>query len=210
MDKYKTTIATWNNIAKRYEEVFMNFELYDDSYNTFCNSIVKQNPSILEVGCGPGNITKYISQKRPDFTILATDVAPNMLTLAKQNVPTATFKKLDARHLSQLKTTFNGIICGFCLPYLNKKDCIGFLKDSYALLESKGLLYFSIIEGDYNDSYYQTGSTGDQVFVHYYNEAFVKEQLITLGFKDLQIIKKPFVTSQGETQVHLVILAKKK
>jgi len=209
MNKYKTTINTWNNIAKRYEEVFMDFDLYNDTYAIFCESITQTNPSILEVGCGPGNITKHILQKRPDFTILATDIAPNMLTLAKQNVPKATFKKLDARHLSQLKTTFDGIICGFCLPYLNKEDCITFLNECHTHLAPNGLLYFSVIKGDYNDSYYQTGSTGDQVYVHYYSETFVKKQLTALGFKDLQIIKKSYATSQGESQVHLVVMAKK-
>jgi len=209
MNKYKTTITTWNKIAKRYEEVFMDFDLYNDSYDEFCNSIVKKSPSILEVGCGPGNITKYISQKRPDFNILATDVAPNMLALAKHNAPSISIKELNARHMSRLKTTYNGIICGFCLPYLNKEDCITFLKDCYALLKLKGVLYFSVIEGDYKKSYYQTGSTGDQVFVHYYSEAFFKEHLAGIGFKDLRICKKPYETSQGEIQVHLVLIVTK-
>jgi ubiquinone/menaquinone biosynthesis C-methylase UbiE len=209
MNKYETTITTWNRIAKLYQDTFMDLELYNDTYNAFCDGISKQDPNILEVGCGPGNITKYLLQQRPDFKILVTDVAPNMLALAKKNIPQATFKALDARNISQITETFEGIMCGFCLPYLNKEDCLKFLQDSYNLLNKDGLLYLSVLEGDYNDSSYQKGSSGDTMFVHYYNEAFFKEQLIALGFKDLQIFKKAYTASQGDAQVHLIIVGRK-
>lgn len=209
MNKYKTTITTWNKIAKRYEDVFMDFDLYNDTYEAFCNGIETPNPSILEVGCGPANSTKYLLKQRSDFKVLATDVAPNMLALAKQNLPDVAFQLLDALNISQLKSSFDGIFCGFCLPYLNKEDCMAFLIDSHALLNPNGLLYFSVIEGDYNNSGYQTRSTGDTMFVHYYREAFFKDQLINLGFQDLHIFKKSYTTNQGEAQVHLVFMGKR-
>ncbi|WP_438426090.1 hypothetical protein [Aquimarina macrocephali] len=47
----------------------MNLEMYHDTFDLFCKSIKKDNAEVLELGFGPGNITKYILQKRPDFNI---------------------------------------------------------------------------------------------------------------------------------------------
>ena len=89
MDNYQETFETWNKLASLYQDKFMDLELYNESYDAFCNSIAKENANILEIGCGPGNITKYLLLKRPNYQIYGIDVAPNMIELARQNNPTA-------------------------------------------------------------------------------------------------------------------------
>jgi 2-polyprenyl-3-methyl-5-hydroxy-6-metoxy-1,4-benzoquinol methylase len=59
MDRYKETFATWNKIASIYQDKFMELELYNDTYDFICSSIDKPKAKLLEIGCGPGNITKY-------------------------------------------------------------------------------------------------------------------------------------------------------
>jgi trans-aconitate methyltransferase len=89
VDRYKETFDTWNKVARLYQEKFMDLDLYDDTYDTFCDEVNIENATILEIGCGPGNITKYILNKRPDFIIDGIDISPNMIELAKTNNPTA-------------------------------------------------------------------------------------------------------------------------
>lgn len=113
MDNYQITFQTWNKIADLYQEKFMDLDLYNDSYDLFCKQIKVHQAHILEIGCGPGNITKYLLEKRPDFQLLGTDIAPNMIVLAKKNNPTAEFQVMDARHIHQLSQKYDGIICGF-------------------------------------------------------------------------------------------------
>src|SRR5690606_4608879 len=98
---------------------------------------------------GPGNITRYLLAKRPDFTIDAIDIAPNMIELAKQNNPTANFEVMDCRGIAGISKKYDGIICGFCMPYLSKSDCGQLIADSANLLKDNGILYFSTIEGNY-------------------------------------------------------------
>ena len=83
VDTYKETFDTWNKVAKLYQEKFMDLDLYDDTYDTFCAELPIENATILEIGCGPGNITKYLLNKRPDFRIEGIDISPNMIELAK-------------------------------------------------------------------------------------------------------------------------------
>ncbi len=122
MDNYQETFETWNKLASLYQDKFMDLELYNESYDAFCNSIAKDNAKILEIGCGPGNITKYLLSKRPNYQIYGIDVAPNMIELARENNPTARFDVMDCRNISEINQDFDGIVCGFCLPYLSEGD----------------------------------------------------------------------------------------
>ena len=86
MNEYEETFQTWNKIADLYQEKFMNLEIYYDTYKKFCDLVEIENAAILEIGCGPGNITKQMLSIRPDLEILGIDYAPKMIELASKNV----------------------------------------------------------------------------------------------------------------------------
>lgn len=161
MDSYKETFETWNKVASLYQDKFMNLDLYNESYDFICNTIVNDKSRLLEIGCGPGNITKYLLKKRPDFNISGIDVAPNMIELAIKNYPMADFSVLDVRQIDELNTKFDGINCGFCLPYLSQSDSEKLISDSYNLLSKNGLIYISFVEGESSILGFKVGSSGD-------------------------------------------------
>lgn len=209
LDPYQITIDTWNKIAKVYEEKFMDLKIYNESYDFFCNAFPALNSSLLEIGCGPGNITKYIIEKNPSLQILATDVAPNMIRLAKENAPEADFKILDARSLDAIKKTFDGIMVGFCLPYLSQEDVNQLIKTSSTLLNDNGILYLSTIEGKVEDSGYEEGSTGGKAFVYYHDFLYLKNLLNDNKFEIIYNEKIPYQKTDGSTQQHLIIISQK-
>ena len=106
MDRYKETFETWNKVASLYQDKFMDLDLYNNTYDFICNSITRKNARILEIGCGPGNITKYLLSKRPDFDIYGIDIAPKMIELAKKNNPSASFEIMDIRQIDEIKTKY--------------------------------------------------------------------------------------------------------
>ncbi len=97
-NKYDITHNTWNKLGDLYQEHFMDLDIYNSSYDSFCQ-ILPEGAEVLELGCGPGNITRYLTKLRPDLQITATDVAPNMVALAEKNVPSAKYEVLDVRRL---------------------------------------------------------------------------------------------------------------
>ncbi len=209
MDRYKETSETWNKISSLYQDKFMELDIYNETYTIVCNSITKKNAKLLDIGCGPGNITKYLLSARPDFDILGIDSAPTMIELAKKNNPTANFAIMDMRHIDGLTTTFDGIICGFCLPYLSYDDSYKFITDCYNVLNDDGLLYISFVEGDPNKSDFQVGSTGDRVYFYFYNLNELCVQLTENHFGDLRILKIPYTRKEKNTEIHTIIIAKK-
>lgn len=205
MDNYKTNFKTWNKIASIYENKFMDVDLYNDTYTIFCNLITTPKPTIFEIGCGPGNITKHLLLQKPNFKIKGIDIAPNMVKLAKANNPTAQFKTMDCRKINTITTKFDAIMCGFCMPYLSKTDCAKLIKNCAFLLNTNGLFYFSTIKGNYKQSGFKVGSTGDKCYVYYHQQNFFKEVLKQNNFKVKALIKKTYQT----TETHLVYIVQK-
>lgn len=160
MARHDEIRQTWNKVASLYEEKFMHLHLYDESYDYICKSISNQGSTILEIGCGPGNISKYLVSRRPDFDIYGIDNATNMIDLARKNNPSAKFDVMDCRSIDGLKSKYDGIVCGFCLPYLSELESHKLIVDSYSLVNTNVLLYISFIDGARSKSGYQTVAVG--------------------------------------------------
>lgn len=209
MDKYKETFETWNKIANLYQEKFMDMDLYNDTYDYICKNMEKTKAKILEIGCGPGNITKYILSQRSDFDIFGIDIAENMVELAKQNNPTAQFAVMDCREINKLETKFDGIVGGFCLPYLSETESKELITNAYDLLNDGGLLYLSFVEGDPKKSEYKVGS-GGRVFFNYHDLDKLKSELLAFNFEELKTFKVKYKISETGFDIHTILIAKKK
>ncbi len=209
MDTYKETFDTWNKVAKLYQGKFMDLDLYDDTYDAFCEEVNIENATILEIGCGPGNIAKYLLNKRPDFKIEGIDISPNMLELAKINNPTADFKVMDCREIDKLPSKFNGIVCGFCFPYLSKFDSSKLIRDCANLLKENGILYISFVEGDYLKSGFQIGSSGDRTYFYFHTFDNLTKELEDSNFDTIKLIHKNYKRDSAVEEIHTVIIARK-
>lgn len=209
MDKNKMAVALFDKLAHGYQEKYMDVALYHDTLDWFCENLPTPNATILELACGPGNITKYLLEQRPDFKILGTDLAPKMIELAAINNPTAQFQLLDCRKLAHQKMRYDGIVCGFCLPYLEKQEVLRLILDASATLTNGGMLYLSTMEDDYEKSGLRKGSTADEIYMHYYPKTFLVEALQHAGFKILKEKRQEFPEKDGSQTVDLILIAQK-
>jgi ubiquinone/menaquinone biosynthesis C-methylase UbiE len=209
MDKTEAAKSIFNKYAKAYQEQFMDISRYHDTLDHFCELIVKPDAHILDIACGPGNITKYLLQKKPHCQLLGIDIAPNMIELAQKNNPTAKFSILDARMINQLESQYDGIVCGFGLPYLAKEEATQMIKDAADLLLPKGLLYLSTIDGNYEQSGWKSSSSGKSgaTYTYYYNDNLLSDILKECGFTPQESWHKSYLNGKGEEVVDLVMLS---
>jgi len=208
MDRYKETFDTWNNIASLYQDKFMDMDLYNSTYDSICNAVTKSGANLLEIGCGPGNITKYLLSQRPDFDILGIDIAPKMIELAKLNNPTAQFAVMDTRQINKLESTYDAIVAGFCLPYLSPEETGKLISNAGNLLNDHGLIYLSFVEGDPAQSGYKSGS-GGRVYFNFHDLDVLKSQLTREQFGEIEISRVNYKTSETEWDIHTILTAKK-
>jgi 2-polyprenyl-3-methyl-5-hydroxy-6-metoxy-1,4-benzoquinol methylase len=210
MDNNKMAVDVFDKRAEVYQEKYMDTSLYHDTFDIFCQSITKEQASILDIACGPGNITQYLLSKRPDFKILGIDLAPKMIELAKQNNPEANFKILDGRSIKELNTRYDGIICGFGLPYFTKEEAIQLINDAAEILKDCGVLYLSTMEDDgMNKSGYQTSSSGDKMYIHYHQEDYLLQAIEDNRLEIVTVQHKDIANADGTRSTDLIIIAKK-
>lgn len=209
MDQYKETFDTWNKIASLYEEKFMKLDLYNESYDLFCKLLNKENAGIFEIGCGPGNIAQYLLSKHPGFDLFGIDVAPNMIELAQKNNPSAKFSVMDCRKIDSIQSTFDGVICGFCLPYLSEEEAVKLVKDAYQLLNADGIIYLSFVDGATDQSGYKTGSGGNRVYFYYHQTGKLEKILTEHGFTDVQYLKVQYSNTGTVDDIHTILIARK-
>lgn len=209
MDKTKIAVDVFNLRAVGYQEKYMDVSLYHNTLDIFLDNIHKPDAEILELACGPGNITRYMLDKRPSLKILATDLAPNMLELAMANNPGAVFQLLDCRNIAGINKKFDAIMCGFCLPYLSKEDTIQLINDASQLLLPGGILYLSTMEGDYSTSAWQTSSSGDKLFQYYHEAGYLTQALEHNGFNIIYLHRQEYPANTGSKVIDLIIIAQK-
>jgi len=210
MNKYQKTFSTWDKLAQIYQDKFMEFALYNDTYDTFLMSINNYSSAkVLEVGCGPGNISKYLLSKNPELQITAIDASKNMIDLAKMNNPTVQCIEMDARKINKLTDQYDAVICGFCMPYLSPSDCKNLFANCKNLLKNAGTLYLSFVEGDDSKSGYQVGSSGDKMYFYYHPLDVLQETLKAHCFKTEHLIHKQYTKADNTVEIHTIIIASK-
>lgn len=213
MDKHlrEETLRIYNTAAESYQNRFMKIDLYDDNYKLFCALVEKKNANVLDIACGPGNITKFIQNQRPDFSILGIDLAPKMVELAQQNNPTANFKVMDCKDILELNQQFDAITCGFCMPYLSKEECKKLIEDCSKLLVTDGILFFSTMEDNYEKSGYEKTSFAgeEELFIHYHEADYLKQSLSDNGFSIINLGRKDYREADGSFSVDMLFICKK-
>jgi ubiquinone/menaquinone biosynthesis C-methylase UbiE len=204
----QTAAAVFDKWAHRYQEQHMNTGAYQAGFDTFCDLLTDHAPCILDIACGPGNITHYLLQRRPDADILGIDLAPNMISLARNNNPAARFEIMDARHIKALQAGYQGIVCGFCLPYLSRAETATLIGDIAALLLPGGLVYLSTMEGSEAQSGLVHSSQGDALYMHYHDLPELLSALTSHGFTPVYEHHQPYVSGE-QAYTDLILIARK-
>ena len=183
MDTSQVTVNTFDRLAETYARKYLALNSYDDYYRQFCSLIAKQGGSVLDVACGPGNVSAFLVRERPDLQVLGIDLAPNMVRLAQTHVPSASFLVHDCRRLSDLGRVFDGIAYAFGLNYLNQEDAEQFFESLTKVLAPNGVLYLSAMSGPREQSGLQTSGNGDQIYVHYRPKAEIEQLVKSTGLE---------------------------
>jgi ubiquinone/menaquinone biosynthesis C-methylase UbiE len=211
-DKYQQSVEQFNEFAREFEHGFMELSLYDKAIESFCSTISIPDPKILELGCGPGNVTRRIKEHLPDAQITAIDIAENMISLARKNVADVDFQVMDARCIDRLKGPFDAIIAAFILPFLSYDGCSDLLAKVSTLLKPAGKLYLSTMEGTPKQNGFETTSFSGENKIHftYYEETFLKTQFEKVNISIVNLIKQPYVRNNVPLLTDIIIFGQKR
>lgn len=208
MNIEQESFQTWDKLSEIYWSKFSELRIYDHTYYTFLENLPKAQASILDLCCGPGIISHFLLAHNQQLKITGLDVSPNMILKAGQMIPGFSGHVMKIQDLGSLKQSFDGIICGFGFPYLNREEVKKCIKDSYKKLSTNGVFYTSYVEGPEIEPEIKSGPNGSRTFFYYHNTEIVNSNLKEYGFSLLQTWKIPY-PSENSNQQHMVLLCRK-
>jgi SAM-dependent methyltransferase len=211
MDTFEISVKRFDEFASEYADRFMNIDSYRIHFDKFSDLIDNKKPNILELACGPANVTRYLKQRFPDSKIVAIDLAPRMIDIAKQTVNGVDFMVMDVRDIKSLDLQFDSIMCSFCLPFLSKPDTFKLISDCSDKLNKNGIFYLSTMEGDETEAGFEkTSFTGDsEVYFNYHRQQDLVNALLVNGFKIEYNVRQDYYEPDGSILIDLIIIARK-
>ena len=207
MDKTKLTNDTYNACAESYLRKYTDFHLYDDAYELFVKYI-KPGSSLLDLGCGPGAVSKYIS-KKVNVKLTLMDLSEKMIELAKIMLPSAETVISDIRTLSFKENSYEFILAAFCLPFLYDEEAKIFIKEIASIVKSGGYIYLSTMEGKGNEITTTSFSDGGLMFLNYYSPRFLDNEFAKNNLKVVENIRKNYPELDGSFTVDMIYILKK-
>ena len=179
-DKNMIAVDTYNKIAQEYDKEFGN-DYSDTPYvDKFLNYL--EGKKVLDIGCGVGNLTKYIMDK--GFNVEGIDLSKEMLNIAKQKYSDIKFYEMNMKEIT-LRKKYDGIMLAYSLFHLTKKEVIEVLPKYYDLLNSNGKILLILQYGQGERIVNEPLKEGLKIFINYYSQDEIIEILKNNRFKIL-------------------------
>lgn len=174
----------YNKIAEDWVSDHNKDDWWQDGTDYFLSLLSKQS-TVLDVGCGGGIKTRYISGK--GYTVMGIDFSEKMIEIARRENPGIQFEIIDMYEVDKLEKTFDGIFVQAALLHIPKERVIEVITKLKGRLNDGGLLYIAVkgikddgieeeikIENDYGYTY--------ERFFSYFSLEELKGYLDRLGF----------------------------
>ena len=186
-NKNNIAIDTYNEIAQEYEKEFGN-DYSDTPYiDIFLNYL--DGKKVLDIGCGVGNLTKYILDK--GFNVDGIDLSEEMLNIAKSKYDDINFLQMNMKDII-LDKKYDGIMLAYSLFHLTKQEVLEVLPKYYSLLNNKGKMLLILQSGKGEQVIDEPLKNGLKMFINYYSLEEIREVLEDNNFKILYTdLKKP-------------------
>ena len=151
-NKADVTIETYNNIVNEYIDYYKSKDLdgkvqFQREIDYICQRI-KNDAKILDVGTAIGDYPKYLTEKMKakKYDVIGIDASSNMIKVASENAPKATFKVMDVRKMDFDENTFDAIICFATLIHVNDDECEKILYNFDKILKKDGIIAINVYE----------------------------------------------------------------
>ena len=108
----------------------------------FFNNLLPPHGHILDAGCGAGEpVAKYLVEH--GFQVTGVDVSPQILEIAKKQVPGATFLEGDMTRLTFSDQVFDGVVSLYAIWHISRQKHGLVFDNFYRVLKPKGVLFFN-------------------------------------------------------------------
>lgn len=210
MSEHNDTRAIFNKYAKSYLERYADQSEYSEVLDHFMQSL-EVGSRVLDLGCGPGNVSRHLLNSRPDLAITGIDVSEEMIALAGSHCPEAEFIHGDLHVIKGISSGyFSGIVLAFLLPYIPPDGLEDLFSECKRILSRKGNIYLSFLATEHEPWQRVVSEKGtDKLTMYFYNSTYVVTLLNKLGLEVFsQKRPSPEVEKAESDEIKIIMLIK--
>jgi ubiquinone/menaquinone biosynthesis C-methylase UbiE len=183
-----------------------------DKVHPLLSAVIKDLPvgaQVLDVGCGAGvPVCRELASRA---AVIGVDLSPQMIALARQNVPTARFIEADIRVVEFPATSFDAVTAFYSIFHIAKQDHAEVFRRIYRWLKPGGVLLCTLSCED-EEPYTEDDFFGVTMYWSNYGIAQYAPMLNELGFvlQKSTMIRSGFnIQQEADAEAHPLILARK-
>lgn len=155
--------------------------------------------TICDLGCGPGMIAGYLSEKGAD--VCGVDLSAEMVGQARKQFPNITFRQSDMLALSDVKNeSFGGVAAFYSIIHVPRERVSDALREIRRVLVPRGVLLLTFHIGSetrYLDEWFEKKVSLD---FHFFEREEMKNLLTEAGFALEEIIERDPLSPEIEVQ----------
>lgn len=131
------------SIPKNYDALLGPLLFEDYAIDMVSRIDVNRIDYALELCCGTGRLTRHLRKAlRPEAKLVASDISPDMLTIAKRNIAEGVeWMEIDAQRIPFNNNQLDLVICSF--GYMFMTNVVDALKEAHRVLKPGGKLLIS-------------------------------------------------------------------
>lgn len=141
-------IPAFDLIGERYEQSFADRSEQEYALSWLLDRL-PPGGRVIDLGCGTGT-PAAVRLAEAGADVVGIDESERVLRVARERVPSATFRCGDMRELDGALGSFDAATAFFSLLMLSKQDVRTLLRDLRSKMRGPGLLALSMVEGDYD------------------------------------------------------------
>jgi SAM-dependent methyltransferase len=203
-----SNIAVYNRYAESYNLSVAQLKNYEESYNQIIQLLPEQ-AQILDLACGPGNISGYLKDKNPGYSITGVDYSQSMIDLAQKRIPDGKFICSAIQLYEFPFNRFDCVILGFGLPFIPWNHVSHIISSIRGALRISGIFYLSFMEGKHSGAE-KTSFTGqDELYFYYHQRSEIKKNLKNNSFKIIHESLLDYHETDGATTEDNILISQK-
>ena len=101
--------------------------------------------SALDVGCGPGHVGRYLSERAMD--VVGVDLSPTLIEVARRLNPAMRFEVADMRNMPAGDATVGAVVAFYSLIHIPRTEVPAVLREFRRVLTPSGRLLLAVHGG---------------------------------------------------------------
>lgn len=158
------TENTYDKAARGYAEKFKDIGVGTDDVDMAFSFVSKENPFVLEIGCGGGREADYILTKTD--TYVGMDISTGMLEIARETLPDAHFEKADIASY-QFPKGIDIVFAFASLLHSSREELKPVFAQMCEALNTGGVVYLSLKRADEYSNAVVEDTYGPREFFYY-------------------------------------------